>query len=277
VPCWVDLVQPDVDATMGFYGGLFGWAFELRTPRDAPQRYFYARLDGLTVGAVGGPPQQEGEGQAWTTYVCVDSADAAVERAVAAGGRVLLPAADVGPPGQSTGRPAVVADPAGAAIGLWEPADLHGAQLVNAPGSWNFSDLQIDEPRRVEQFYAELFGWELDVLEFGGDRTACMWRLPGYGDFLAAADPEFRARQASAPSGFADVVALGGFIAAADATQAMWGTGFAVADADVAVDRAGTLGATQQGGIKETRYTRSATVRDPQGAVITLNQYIGPT
>ena len=42
VPCWVDLVQPDLDATMAFYGGLFGWTFEVRTPEGVVPRYTYA-------------------------------------------------------------------------------------------------------------------------------------------------------------------------------------------------------------------------------------------
>lgn len=25
VPCWIDIVQPDLDATSTFYGGLIGW------------------------------------------------------------------------------------------------------------------------------------------------------------------------------------------------------------------------------------------------------------
>ena len=56
VPCWVDIVQPDLDATMAFYGGLFGWTFEVRTPEGVVPRYTYARLDGLVVAGVGGAP-----------------------------------------------------------------------------------------------------------------------------------------------------------------------------------------------------------------------------
>ena len=59
VPCWVDIVQPDLDATMAFYGGLFGWTFEVRTPEGVVPRYTYARLDGLVVAGVGGAPAGE--------------------------------------------------------------------------------------------------------------------------------------------------------------------------------------------------------------------------
>ena len=59
VPCWVDIVQPDLDATMAFYGGLLGWTFEVRTPEDAVPRYTYALLDGLVVAGVGSSPAGE--------------------------------------------------------------------------------------------------------------------------------------------------------------------------------------------------------------------------
>lgn len=39
VPCWVDTRQPDPEAAVAFYGDLFGWTFEERTP-TASQRYF---------------------------------------------------------------------------------------------------------------------------------------------------------------------------------------------------------------------------------------------
>ena len=48
VPCWVDLTQPDPDATMAFYRALFGWDLEVRTPAGAPQRYGYARTGDRT-------------------------------------------------------------------------------------------------------------------------------------------------------------------------------------------------------------------------------------
>jgi predicted enzyme related to lactoylglutathione lyase len=277
VPCWVDVVQPDVDAAKAFYGGLFGWTFEQRTPPGAPQQYFYARLEGLLVGGLGGPPLQEGERPGWTAYVRVDSADAAADRVVAAGGQVLVAPVAVGPPGRPTGRSAVFADPAGAVIGAWEPVDLHGSELVNEPGSWNFSDLQVGDVDGVKPFYADVFGWELDVLDTGRSARSGMWRRPGYGDLLAADDPALRERQAQAPPGFADAVALVGFARSpADPDRAFWGTLFSVADADEALVRATLLGATEVAAITQSPYTRSVTVRDPQGTDIVLNQYLPP-
>src|SRR5437763_346872 len=148
----------------------------------------------------------------WSSYATPDwgatTADRrrTATRAVAAGGRVLTSPVDVGPPGRPTGRSAALADPAGAVIGVWQPADLQGAELVNLPGSWNFSDLHVADVAQAERFYADVFGWELDLLDMGNGVKSGMWKRPGYGDCLAAEDPELRERQAEAPQGFADAV-----------------------------------------------------------------------
>lgn len=276
VPCWVDLLQADVDDTMAFYGGLFDWTFQVRTPHGAPVRYAYAALEGLVVGGVGGPPVGDAGPSGWTTYVCVDSADDTIKAVTAAGGRVLSPATDI----PNSGRVALCADASGAVFGLWQPAANRGAQLVNAPGSWNFSELRTADQRAATQFYGEVFGWESEPLEMGDGSGTSMWRLPGYGEFLARRDPEIHERQEAdqAPGGFADAVALmiPPAVGASAALDAEWTITFAVADADAAMARAIELGATVVVPLFDTEYTRMGTVRDPQGAAFTLSQYRPP-
>ncbi len=276
VPCWIDIIQPDPAGTMAFYGDLFGWEFELRTPEEAPQRYAYARLDGLVVAGVGGPPMGEAEPTGWTTYVWVDSVDETAALVEANGGRVLTPPVDI----PRAGRVAVCTDPTGATIGLWQAAENRGAQLVNAPGSWNFSELEVCDPAVAERFYGAVFGWVSDSLAMSADRHMGMWRVPGYGDFLAEGDPGIRSRQEAeqAPSGFADAVAITS--PASDGaidTPARWSIIFAVVDADAAFDRATELGASVITPPFDTEYTRMGTVEDPQGATFTMSQYRPPT
>ena len=272
VPCWIDLVQPDIDTTMAFYGGLFGWDFEVRTPPSAPSAYAYARKDGLLVAGVGGPAASDGEPAGWTTYVWVDSAEETAAAVVAAGGRLLSPPMDI----PVAGRVALCADPSGAVFGLWEAAENRGAEFVNAPGSWNFSDLTPVDAREAEKFYGVVFGWECDPFAMSEGDEASIWRVPGYGEFLAARDPELRERQAAdqAPDGFADAVAILNPAAAEGAAR--WKVTFAVADADAAFSRALGLGATVVTPLFDTMYTRMGTVADPQGAALTLSEYRPP-
>jgi predicted enzyme related to lactoylglutathione lyase len=273
VPCWIDVVQPDMAATMAFYGELFGWDFEVRTPAGAPTAYAYARKNGLLVAGVGGPPAPSDHSVGWTSYVWVDSADDTAATVLAAGGRVLTPPTDL----PRAGRVAVCADPSGAVIGLWQAAEHRGAELVNAPGTWNFSDLTPGSASEAEKFYGAVFGWECDPFEMSSGDKASIWRVPGYGDFLAERDPALRERQAAdqAPNGFADAVAILNPEAPEDATAA-WNVTFAVADADAAFARALGLGATVVTPLFDTMYTRMGTVADPQGAMFTLSEYRPP-
>jgi predicted enzyme related to lactoylglutathione lyase len=224
-------------------------------------------LPGLVTAAVApGAGAGAGAETTWNTYVAVDDADAAAGAIAAAGGTVVSEPTDAG----DGGRAALCSDPAGAAFRLWQPRTRLGAQVVNAPGAWNFSHLHTDRPDEARAFYADVFGWEpMDAR--GG---AAMWRQPGYGDHLeATVDPDIRSRQAHAPGGFEDVVA--GLVATTDGAPSHWSVVFTVADRDDAVVAAQRLGA-EVTSTAETMWTRDAVIRDPQGAELTLSQFAPP-
>jgi hypothetical protein len=265
VPCWVDTEQPDVHAARHFYGSLFGWEFHDAIPADAPGTYLIASLDGATVAAIGST--QADSPVEWTTYIAVDDADAAADSVRAAGGTVTLAPVDAGP----GGRLAACVDPRSARFRLWQPRRRPGAQLVNAPGSWNFSDLHTADPVAATSFYGPLFGWEFDDVGF-----ATMIRRPGYGDHLAATvDPGIRERQAdvSAPPGFADAIA---WMAPSASGEDHWHVSFTVASRDESAATAERLGAVVLSS-DDTAWTKTALIRDPQGAELTLSQFTPPS
>ena len=262
VPCWVDTAQADPVAAAGFYSELFGWELTDVMPVDAPGSYLIATLDGHDVAAVA--PMDPDEPPGWRTYVACDDADATAEAVTRAGGTVVWGPEDVGP----AGRTATCADPAGAVFQLWQANRRLGAQVVNVPNTWNFSDLHAPDPAGVLPFYRDVFGWQVS-----DDLGAGMIRLPGYGDHLAATvDPDIHQRQAGAPPGFADVVAG---VAPTDAAPA-WRVRFTVADRDVSAATAEGLGATVVSSA-DTYWTREAVIRDPQGAELTLSQFTPPS
>jgi uncharacterized protein len=277
VPCWVDTAQPDPEAAVSFYSGLFGWEFEDRMPPDSPGRYFVAQLRGRDVAAVGFQPEGMPPTPVWNTYVWVDSADEATAKAKDAGGRVLVEPFDI----LDAGRMAMIADPEGAAFCIWQAKEHKGAQLVNEPGTWNFSELNTRDRDGAEAFYGTVFGWELQTIDLGeGDFT--FWRVPGYGDRLADRDPDLRERQEadSAPEGFEDAVAwlvpMTNDQFSADA-PAHWSITFAVDDADAIADSAARLGGTVLAPPFDAPWVRMTVVSDPQGAVFTASKYMPPT
>jgi predicted enzyme related to lactoylglutathione lyase len=269
VPCWVDTSQPDPEAAVAFYSGLFGWDFEDAMPPGSAGKYFIARLRGGDVAAVGSQPEGGPPMAVWNTYIWVESADEAASKVLDAGGRVVMDPFDV----MDAGRMAIFTDPEGAAFCVWQAKAHKGARIVNEPGSLNFNGLNTRDPERAKSFYGSVFGWE--TLGFGGG--AEMWRLPGYGDFLQQSDPGLRKRmaQSSAPEGFEDVVATLSPIADHQPdVPAHWSVTFAVDDADATAERAAALGGEVVVPPLDAPWVRMTVITDPQGATFTASKFV---
>jgi uncharacterized protein len=235
VPCWVDTWQDEVPAA--FYTGLFGWEAQVG------DEYTMFTHRGLDVAGAGKPAAGS---VAWTTYMWVDDADAVAARVGEAGGRVVKEPFD----SLDGGRIAIVADPAGAVFGVWQPGEHRGAGVVNEPGAWAMSFVSSPDPQRVKAFYETVLGWTTS--EFG---PATMFHLPGF----VGGEPSQPVPR--------DVVA-----AMVPGEQAAWGVNFWVDDVDVAAERAAELG----GGVISPPATdpigRSAVLADPAGAVINISR-----
>lgn len=259
VTSWIDVEHPDRLVAREFYGGLFGWQFV----EAGGGQYLVAQLDGRDVAGLA-----EGTSRTWNTYVAVDDADGAAARVTASGGRVVVAPTVFG----TAGRAAYCEDREGVPFRLWEARDRRGAQLTNAPGAWNFSDLHTHDPEAAAAFYAAVFGWEITDVGF-----AAMIRRPGYGDHLAATvDPGIHERQDAvhAPPGFADAI---GWLAPVESDERPhWHVTFTVADRDAAVATAERLGGTVISSV-DTDWTRHAVLRDPAGAVFTASQFAPPS
>jgi len=264
VPCWIDTQQPDRDAALRFYGAVFGWSFENHLQRG-DRAYDLATLDGRVVAAIGSGPSDTTA--TWTTYIGVDDVEAAVANVEAAGGTVVAPPLRAG----SAGRLALVTDPTGANLALWEPGRRKGVERVNEPGSWNWSLLSTPDPAGAAAFYAEVFGWETD-LDAPGPKLV---RLPGYADFLEQFDPELRARHAAGgvPEGFSDAVAW----ILPSRGAAFWAVTFSVADADAAANAAEQEGGRVVSGPTDTEWTREVVLADPAGATFTASAFRPPS
>ena len=270
VPCWVDTSQPDPEAAVAFYRGLFGWEFEDVMPPGSPGKYFMARLHGGDVAAVGSLPEGAPPVAMWNTYVWVASADEAAAKVVEAGGRTLTEPFDV----LDSGRMAVFADPEGAVFSVWQAGRHKGAQIVNEAGSLNFNGLNTRDAEAAKRFYGSVFGWR--TLTIGGNE---LWTLPGYGDHLEERDPGLRARTAEygAP-GFEDVVASINPIG--DDQQdvpAHWSVTFAVDDADAIAARAAELGGSVLAPPFDAPWVRVTVIADPQGASFTASKFVART
>jgi uncharacterized protein len=248
---WADLGTTDPAAAKRFYTGLFGWSFEDR-PISNGEFYTIFEIGGKSVAALYDQmPDQRAAGfpPRWTSYVSVESADQAASRAAELGGTVVAPAFDV----MEAGRMAVIQDPTGGVLALWEPRKFPGAGRLGEAGALCWNELCTRDPARAATFYGSLFGWAHEAMPMPGFEYTVFKR----GDQPAGGAMPIQAEWGDMPP--------------------HWSVYFAVEDCDACAATA-----TRLGGSVLTAPTdipgvgRFAVLRDPQGANFSVLQPATP-
>jgi predicted enzyme related to lactoylglutathione lyase len=187
--CWFELGTNNQDAAKTFYTNLFGWQYNEHELGGDMGVYTMFTLDGKEVGAAYtlNAQQQSGVPPHWMPYVAVASADATAAKATALGGAIVAPAFDV----FDFGRMAVVKDPTGAVLSLWQPMNHHGADLVGALGSVCWCEVATRDADGAKTFYSELFGWGLKESTDGMPYTELANGAQGIGGIVAMDGPQW--------------------------------------------------------------------------------------
>lgn len=111
---WVELHTQDTAKAKDFYSKLFAWDIK-DVPMGAAGNYTMIGVGEGTGGGIMKNPQP-GAPSHWLAYVLVDDVTAATDKAQTLGAKVLQGKMEV--PG--FGWLSVIADPTGAALGLWQ-------------------------------------------------------------------------------------------------------------------------------------------------------------
>lgn len=150
--CWPELATTDPEEAQLFYSALFGWtAVESRTDVGP---YYRFQLDGEDVAASCQADPERGPPR-WNSYVAVSNVDETAGRVAKLGGTIVAGPLDV----FDAGRMAVLKDPAGAFISLWQAKEHIGAERLNDPGTLCWTELATTDPGVAQKFYTSLFGW----------------------------------------------------------------------------------------------------------------------
>jgi len=115
---WSELMTREPDVACVYYAGIAGWSYEAMPTSGG--KYHVASAQGRPVAGIMDMtdlPGMEAVPPHWFTYIAVDDVVAAVAATRAAGGAVIKDVFEV--PG--IGRIAIIADPAGAAVGIITP------------------------------------------------------------------------------------------------------------------------------------------------------------
>ena len=244
-PSWVDMATTDADGARAFYTGLFGWETE-DMPAGELGTYTMCSLRGKPVAAfyeMDDAMRQRGVPPMWLTYVSVADVEASAAKAKEAGGQLHADPFDVG----ESGRMALVQDPTGAMVALWEPRRHPGAGIVNEPGALIWNELASNDPEAAASFYEALFGWTAKQ-DDGGGEPYTTFQLGE--SMIGGALPKEALAEGEPPH---------------------WTVYFSVEDCEKAVETAKELGAEVVFAPQDLgEVGRIAALKDPQGAAFSL-------
>jgi predicted enzyme related to lactoylglutathione lyase len=148
--CFAERNTADMEREKRFYGELLGWeAFDVPSAQGG---YSLFQVRGRDVAGLHLSPKGP---QGWLSYVSVDNADRVAGRARDLGASVRTDPFDV--PG--IGRMAMLHDPAGGIVALWEARGHPGAGLVDEPGAICWNELVVHDVPTARTFYCDLLGW----------------------------------------------------------------------------------------------------------------------
>jgi len=253
---FVDISSPDPAASKSFYTSLFGWDAEDQHDPDGNYIYTMFSLGGKTVAGLGPQP---GEGDQalpamWNSYISVDDLNATVDGWTFARGTVVMPPMDV----FDAGRMAVVADPEGAIVALWQADQTVGAEVFNDPGALSWNELNTRDAAAARDFYGKVLGWDFEVYQSEG--AADYWLI------------KLRDKKKGSP--LSDDDYNGGILTLGDdfpaEVPAYWGIYFTTDDVDRDAAKVAELGGAVMAGPMDTPAGRMAVVNDAAGAIFTL-------
>lgn len=237
--CWIELGTSDDQGAKQYYTSLFGWTTNENDMGPEMGIYYIFQKDGRDCAAMYKQGKdQQGVPPNWMSYVSVEDADAAVEKAKGLGANVVAGPFDV----YDFGRMAVLFDPQGAAFSVWQPKKHIGVQVRDTSGTLCWNELHARDVDAAKKFYPALFGWGLK-------------ESPEYNEFQVGDRSIGGMMQSQAPEG----------------VPSFWLPYFAVDDCDATFEKSNSLGGSAiMPPMTYPNVGRFAILNDPQGATFAV-------
>jgi uncharacterized protein len=154
---WHELVTPAPAAAMSFYPAITSWTTQ---PMEDTTDYNLWVNDTTPLGGVTSLPDDmktRGVPPHWLAYVSVYDVDESVRHAKALGAQVRFGPAEI----PNVGSWAIITDPQGATLGLFEPAGApRGNGGMPRRGEFSWHELMTTDYKAAFEFYKALLEWE---------------------------------------------------------------------------------------------------------------------
>jgi uncharacterized protein len=155
---WFEYVSADAKKAQGFFGELFGWSTKTMPMPDG-EYTMIAAPDGVTIGGYSAPPPPNAS---WLPYLQVGSAAGIAAKVKSLGGAIAQEPFKVG----DFATMAIVTDPFGARLALWQPTKVEDAAKP-AAGHFLWNELPSKDPAASVSFYSQIGGFTSSKMDMG--------------------------------------------------------------------------------------------------------------
>jgi hypothetical protein len=233
-----------VEGSAKFYGELFGW--EAQDPSPEFGGYFMFTRDGVPVAGGMGDMGDMRANNTWKVYLATDDIAKTIEAAEGEGAQIQAPSMPVA----DLGVQAVLSDPTGATIGVWQPGTFPGFTVLDEHGAPSWFELHTRDYPTALDFYRSVFGCEFETVGDSDEFRYSVVRNPqGEGELAGIMDAK-----AFLPEGI----------------PPCWVVYWEVDDVSATVGNVKALGGSVVADAEDTPYGRIASVTDPSGAAFKL-------
>lgn len=172
---WYELLTSDPKGAIAFYTEVIGW--KTQAWEQSPDYTMWVGSQGPLGGVTPLPEQakQMGAPPYWQANVQVANLDETLAKVKALGGNVYH-VEDV----PTVGRLAVIADPQGAVLALFQPTQEMAERDVAKHGEFSWHELYTTNHAAAFDFYRQIAGWEkLGEFDMGPMGTYLLWGRGG--------------------------------------------------------------------------------------------------
>lgn len=156
--CYCELSTVEYENSKEFYKNIFDW--EVKENNEFLKYTVFCKNENILLGMYDSDDEQleiDFSGT-WTPFISVVDIEKTIEKAVKNGGECLQESFEA----DNYGKAAIIKDPTGALISLWQANEYIGSKLQREENTMSWCELHTTDIKTASEFYKKVFLWKAE-------------------------------------------------------------------------------------------------------------------
>lgn len=156
--CYSELSTVEYENSKEFYKNIFDW--NIKENNEFLEYTVFCKNDNILLGMYDSDDEQLeiDFSNTWTPFISVTDIEKTIERVVKNGGECLQESFEA----DNYGKAAIIKDPTGALISLWQANEYIGSELQREENTMSWCELYTTDIKTASEFYKKVFLWKAE-------------------------------------------------------------------------------------------------------------------